>query len=70
MITDSETSIRLVNIEMKLDEQQKALDDLSDMVVRQGKLIDTLFKQNQMLKSMLNQDIVKPLEDETPPPHY
>lgn len=70
MITDSEVSIRLVNIEMTLDEQQKALDDLSDMVVRQGKLIDTLFKQNQMLKSMLNQDIVKPLEEETPPPHY
>lgn len=70
MITDSEVSIRLVNIEMTLDEQQKALDDLSDMVVRQGKLIDTLFKQNQMLKSMLSQDIVKPLEEETPPPHY
>lgn len=70
MITDSEVSIRLVNIEMTLDEQQKALDDLSDMVVRQGKLIDTLFKQNQTLKSMLNQDIVKPLEEETPPPHY
>jgi len=70
MITDGEIRSRFVDIEMTLDEHQKALDDLSDMVVRQGKLIDTLFKQNQMLRNMLEQDVVKPLEEETPPPHY
>lgn len=55
---------------MTLDNQQKALDDLSEVVVKQGKIIDTLLAQNSLLKSMLSQDIVKPLSEETPPPHY
>lgn len=61
---------RLIAIEMTLDNQQKALDDLSEMVVKQGKIIDNLTAQNNMLKSMLSQDIVKPQSEETPPPHY
>ena len=55
---------------MTLDNQQKALDDLSEMVVKQGKIIDNLMAQNTMLKNMLSQDIVKPQSEETPPPHY
>ena len=61
---------RLIAIEMTLDNQQKALDDLSEMVVKQGKIIDNLMAQNTMLKNMLSQDIVKPQSEETPPPHY
>lgn len=67
---DLEINTRLMNIEMTLDNQQKALDDLSEMVVKQGKIIDTLIKQNAMLKNILAQDIVKPQSEETPPPHY
>ncbi|MBP5215422.1 MAG: SlyX family protein [Alphaproteobacteria bacterium] len=67
---DLETDTRLMNIEMALDNQQKSLDDLSEMVVRQGKLIDMLLKQNEALKNMLDQDVVKPLSEETAPPHY
>ena len=67
---DLEISQRLIAIEMTLDNQQKALDDLSEMVVKQGKIIDTLTAQNALLKSMLSQDIVKPQSEETPPPHY
>lgn len=67
---DLEINQRLIAIEMTLDNQQKALDDLSEMVVKQGKIIDNLMAQNNMLKNMLSQDIVKPQSEETPPPHY
>ena len=67
---DLEINQRLIAIEMTLDNQQKALDDLSEMVVKQGKIIDTLTAQNALLKSVLSQDIVKPQSEETPPPHY
>ncbi len=67
---DLEINQRLIAIEMTLDNQQKALDDLSEMVVKQGKIIDNLTAQNTMLKNMLSQDIVKPQSEETPPPHY
>ena len=67
---DLEINQRLLAIEMTLDNQQKALDDLSEMVVKQGKIIDNLMAQNTMLKNMLSQDIVKPQSEETPPPHY
>lgn len=67
---DLDINQRLIAIEMTLDNQQKALDDLSEMVVKQGKIIDMLTAQNTLLKSMLSPDIVKPLSEETPPPHY
>lgn len=67
---DLEINQRLIAIEMTLDNQQKALDDLSEMVVKQGKIIDNLMAQNTMLKNMLSQDIVKPQSEETTPPHY
>ena len=67
---DLEINQRLIAIEMTLDNQQKALDDLSEMVVKQGKIIDNLMAQNTMLTNMLSQDIVKPQSEETPPPHY
>ena len=67
---DLEINQRLIAIEMTLDNQQKALDDLSEMVVKQGKIIDNLMAQNTMLKNMLSHDIVKPQSEETPPPHY
>ncbi len=69
-MTNEEINQRLIDIEMTLDNQQKALDDLSEVVVKQGKIIDTLSAQNLLLKSMLSTDIVKPLSEETPPPHY
>ena len=60
-MTNEEINQRLIDIEMTLDNQQKALDDLSEVVVKQGKIIDTLSAQNLLLKSMLSTDIVKTL---------
>lgn len=69
-MNEVELQTRLIDIEMALDNQQKAIDDLSEMVIKQGKAIDYLLKQNEALKSAVNQDVVKPQSEETPPPHY
>lgn len=67
---DEELQNRLIDIEMALDNQQKAIDDLSEMVIKQGRFLDYLLKQNEALKSAIEQDLVKPQSEETPPPHY
>lgn len=61
---------QLIDIEIALANQQKTIDEISDVVFKQGLLIDKLSKQNELLKSMINQDVVKPMSEELPPPHY
>ena len=67
---EQEIRSRLIEIEMTLDNQQRAIDDLSDMLIKQNKIIEHLQKQNEWLKNSIEQDVVKPLAEETPPPHY
>lgn len=69
-MNEVELQDRLIDIEMALDNQQKAIDDLSEMVIKQGKILDYLLQQNEALKSAVNQEVVKPQSEETPPPHY
>lgn len=69
-MSEEELQNRLIDIEMALDNKQKAIEDLSDMVIKQGKILDYLLKQNEALKSAIGQDVVKPQSEETPPPHY
>lgn len=61
---------RLVDIESAIANQDKIIDDLNQMVIMQGKQIDNLLRQNQYLLSVLDDETVKPLSEETPPPHY
>lgn len=61
---------RLVNIEIALAEHEKFLDDLNQVIIEQGKVIDKLLKQNQYLLSRVDEEAVKPQSEETPPPHY
>lgn len=61
---------RLVDIELAITEQQKMLDDLNEVIIKQGKEIDMLKKENALLKTFIERDTVKPLSEETPPPHY
>lgn len=69
-MNEQEIRSRLIDIEMTLDNQQRAIDDLSEMLIKQGKQIEHLQKQNEWLKNNISQDVVKPLDEETPPPHY
>ena len=61
---------RLTEIEIVLANQEKMLDELNEVVIKQGKTIDALIKQTKLLKESIPQDFVKPLSEETPPPHY
>ncbi len=61
---------RLIDIEMAVTNLQRMVDDLNDVVIQQGKTIDLLIKEHKILASMLNDENVKPLSEETPPPHY
>lgn len=61
---------RLINIESSLACQEKMAEELNQVIINQGKLIDFLVKQNQYLLNKLEADVVKPLSEETPPPHY
>ena len=59
-----------VDIELAITEQQKMLDDLNEVIIKQGKEIDMLKKENALLKTFIERETVKPLSEETPPPHY
>jgi SlyX protein len=60
---------RLEALEVDVCHQQKMLDTLNDELVKQWKVIDRLVQENKELKGALGSNI-KPLSEETPPPHY
>lgn len=64
------TEERLIKIEMALANQEKTLDELNKVVFEQGQKIDHLLKLNKYLLDLVDKDVVKPLSEETPPPHY
>ncbi len=61
---------RLVEIEMDLTHAERMLEDLNEVIIRHEKEIEALKKENALLKNLLERDTVKPLSEETPPPHY
>lgn len=61
---------RLIEIETVLANQERVIEDLNQVVINQGKMIDRLSKQYQYLLDTAVGDAVRPLSEETPPPHY
>ena len=61
---------RLIDIEVALSEVLKIVEDLNQEIIRQSKIITRLEKENKMLIQSLKENPVKPLSEETPPPHY
>ena len=63
---------RFIDIEMALSNLERMVDDLNDVIIKQGKDIAFLQKQNHYLTEAIRntQSVVKPLEEETPPPNY
>ena len=63
---------RFIDIEMALSNLERTVEDLNDVIIKQGKDIAFLQKQNRYLTEALRntQSAVKPEEEETPPPHY
>ncbi len=60
---------RLNNIEIALTNLQRTTEELNTECVRQAKLLEKLERENKSLKESLENN-VKPLSEETPPPHY
>ncbi len=63
---------RFVKIEMAISNLERIVEDLNEVIIKQGKEIAILQKQNYYLIETLKNttNTVKPLEEETPPPHY
>lgn len=64
------TSDRLDELEIFVSSQERMLEELNAEVLRQAKIIDALIIQTKMLISSAKESAVKPLSEETPPPHY
>ncbi len=65
-----ETEKRLIAVEMALAHHEQLIDDLNEELIRQGKVIDYLIRENKMLTEALKESNIKPQSEETPPPHY
>ncbi len=61
---------RLIDLEMYVANQERILEDLNTEFIRLSKTVDLLITQNKMLMSLLKESPVKPLSEETRPPHY
>ena len=61
---------KIISLEMRLMEQDRQLDDLSKEVLRLSKLVERLSKECQAMRDAMQENLVKPLSEETPPPHY
>lgn len=65
---------RLAELEIRVSFQDKTLQDLNDVVIRQQAELDRVIRELQALKArvkgMAVSDIAMEAEDSTPPPHY
>ena len=63
----------IVDLETRLTYQEAALQELSDVIVRQQKTLDSLGAQLELLKQQMRSQAqfdVLPTSQEPPPPHY
>ena len=62
----------IVELEIRLEHQEAALNDLSDIVAKQQSVIDRLLAEVRYLSAVQAQDATTPSSaaDAAPPPHY
>ena len=60
----------VIDLQMRLMEQSRQLEDLNQEVLRLSKLVARLEKQYTALQDAMQENFVKPLSEETRPPHY
>ncbi len=61
---------RITELEMHAASQERTVDELSDEVFRLSKQVAELEKQMKRIIDSIDKTEVKPLSEETPPPHY
>ena len=60
----------LIEIERAITHQDRMIKELNAVVIEQGKEIDRLKRLVACLTENVGVPLVKPLSEETPPPHY
>ena len=60
----------IVDLQMRLMEQEKQLDEVNQELVRMNKLLEQLVRDYKSLKETVDLSPVKPQSEETLPPHY
>ncbi len=60
------------DLEIRMTYQEAALEELNQVVIKQQDQIDLLIEEIRRQKQQLEQgaEFVRPLSEETPPPHY
>lgn len=61
---------RITELEMMITDMQKMIDDLNAESVRQAQVMMRLEQEYKNLRRLVDEGVVKPLSEETPPPHY
>ncbi len=61
---------RLTNLEMCVAGHERTIEELNAELVRLSRITEQLVRQNKWLIEQLRENPVKPLSEETPPPHY
>ena len=61
---------QIADLQMRLMEQEKQLDEVNQELVRMNKLLEQLARDYKTLKETIDFSPVKPQSEETPPPHY
>ncbi len=57
-------------LEIYIANHEKMLEEINDELIRLSKMIDALAAQNKLLLEAVKESPVKPLSEETRPPHY
>lgn len=61
---------RITDLEIYAANLDRMVEELNEEVLRQSKIIEKLCRQNEILMNALKDSVVKPLSEETRPPHY
>lgn len=61
---------RITELEMMITDMQKMIDDLNAESVRQAQVMMRFEQEYKNLRRLVDEGVVKPLSEETPPPHY
>ena len=61
---------QIVDLQMRLMEQEKQLGEMNEELVRLNKFLVQLLRDYKTLKETVDLSPVKPQSEETPPPHY
>ena len=61
---------QVVDLQMRLMEQEKQMLEMNQELVRLNKLLAQLLRDYKALKETVDLSPVKPQSEEIPPPHY